>query len=191
MTSTPYIAPRPGDIDYDLEFYRPKGRDAALRPISVGAVRWDGATYYAVDSSLPWEEIKADSDQFVFNNVLSQLPQKPGGGLDLSHPDVKGRDQIRQELLAFAAPAVEHGLRLWAAAGGYDHVAIMGLVDGDKGLMGKPDGWPYHTDDLYQELGHAGLTWDDLPKQGSGEHNALADARHLRVQREWVAQRVS
>lgn len=38
----------------------------------------------------------------------------------------------------------------------------------------------------YQELGRAGLTWADLPEQPG---DALADARHLRIQRQWLANR--
>lgn len=183
----PYVAPRPGDIDYDTEFFHWEG---VTDPISIGAERWDHATYYAIDSSIPWEKI-AEKDPWVLENVLSHLPQKPDGGLDLSHPDVKPMEQIKEELLEFADPAAEHGLRLWAEAGAYDHV-VLGILMGNS-LMDWPAsaGWPFFSHDLYQELGRAGLTWDDLPKQPAGAHNALADAQHLRVKREWVAQRAT
>lgn len=179
----PYVAPRPGDIDYDTEFWSKAG---TTHPISIGAIRWDGATYYAIDADLPWKQI-AEADPWVRDNVLTHLPQRPGGGLDLDHPDVKPRSQIKAELLEFAQPATEHGLRLWAAASAYDHT-VLGTLMGPT-LMDWPAGqdWPYFTHDLYQELGRAGLTWDDLPKQDGGEHNALADARHLRTQRQWLA----
>lgn len=184
MTSTPYVAPRPGDIDYDAEFLHWEG---FTYPISLGGVRYDRATYYAVDASLPWDEI-ARRDPWVLENVLCHLPQRPGGGLDLDHPDVKPRAQIREELLEFAAPATGHGLRLWAAANAYDHV-VLGTLMG-PGLMDWPAdrGWPLFSHDIYQELGRAGLTWEDLPKQKDGAHHPLADAQHLRVQREWLAQ---
>ncbi|MFB7763590.1 3'-5' exoribonuclease domain-containing protein [Streptomyces xiamenensis] len=183
MSDSPYVAPRPGDIDYDTEFLH---MDGVTYPISIGLVRWDGSTYYAIDESLPWDTI-TELDPWVANNVLAKLPQAPGGRLDLSHPDVKPREQVREELLEFAAPAVEHGLRLWAAAGGYDHT-VLGMLMG-RGLMNWPShlGWPYFTDDLYEELRRLGLTPEDLPKQGDGEHHPLEDARHLRSQRWWVA----
>lgn len=183
MTSN-FVAPQGGDIDYDTEFFHQGG---TTHPISIGLVRWDGATYYAVDASLPWDDI-AEADPWVLDNVLVHLPQKPGGGLDLDHPDVKTRQQIREELLEFAAPATKHGLRLWAAAAAYDHT-VMGTLMGDS-LMDWPasEGWPFFSHDLYQEMSRTGVTWDDLPKQADGAHNALADAQHMRVQREWLAQ---
>lgn len=186
MTNTPYVAPRPGDINYDAEFFHWAG---VTRPISVGCQRHDRATYYAIDSSIPWDEI-AETDPWVLKNVLSRLPQR-NGRLDLNHPDVKPREQIKEELLAFAAPATQHGLRLWAAAAAYDHV-VLGTMMG-SGLMDWPssEGWPIYTNDLYQELSRYGLTWDDLPRQEDGQHHSLADAKHLGVQREWLAQRVS
>lgn len=181
--ANPYVAPRVGDIDYDTEFWHHSGTTTL---ISVGAVRADGATYYAIDASLPWDQISA-ADSFVRDHVLIHLPQRDGR-LDLDHPDVKPRTQIKAELLEFAKPATEHGLRLWAACGAYDHV-VLGTLMGPT-LMDWPgaEGWPYFSHDLYQELGRAGLTWSDLPEQKSGEHNALADARHLRVQRQWLTQ---
>lgn len=180
----PYVAPRAGDIDYDTEFLH---IDGVTYPISAGLVRWDGATYYAVDASLPWDTI-AQADPWVADNVLTKLPQAPGGELDIAHPDVKPREQIREELLEFARPAVKHGLRLWAAAAAYDHT-VLGMFMG-RGLMDWPsdEGWPYFTHDLYQEMGRLGLTWGDLPKQTGGEHDALEDTRHFRVQRLWVAE---
>lgn len=183
-----FVAPRAGDIDYDLEFYRPERRDAAIRPISIGMVRWDGLNYYAIDMNFPWEEIESDPDRFVFDKVLSNLPLK-NGKLDTSHPDVKSRKQIREELLGFMWPAIRYGMRLWADAGAYDHVALMSLVDNDRGLMGKPDWMPYYTNDLRQEMTRMGVDEDRLPKLGEGmKHNPLTDARHLRTQREWIAQ---
>jgi hypothetical protein len=33
-----------------------------------------------------------------------------------------------------------------------------------------------------------GIPWNALPKQQSGEHNALADARHNQTVRRWLAE---
>jgi hypothetical protein len=44
------------------------------------------------------------------------------------------------------------------------------------------------TNDIQQEARRLGIAWDALPKQESGEHNALADARHNQVVRRWLAE---
>jgi len=65
------------------------------------------------------------------------------------------------------------GLELWADYGAYDHVALCQLWGT---MMALPDGIPMWTHDLRQAIELAGNP--DLPEQGEGEHNALADARH-------------
>jgi hypothetical protein len=42
------------------------------------------------------------------------------------------------------------------------------------------------TNDLRQETARLGLTDDDMPKQASGHHNALADARHNQLMHEFL-----
>jgi hypothetical protein len=42
-------------------------------------------------------------------------------------------------------------------------------------MMDLPEGFPYYCRDIRQEWDRLGNP--ELPKQGKGEHNALADAR--------------
>jgi hypothetical protein len=56
-------------------------------------------------------------------------------------------------------------------------------------MIDLPDGVPMFTHDIQQERSRLGLAWDDLPQQESGEHNALADARHNQTVRRWLAER--
>jgi hypothetical protein len=97
---------------------------------------------------------------------------------------VKPRTVIADEVMDFiraAGPDVE----LWANYGAYDHVCLAQLWGR---MIDLPEGVPMFTCDIQQERARLGLGWDELPKQMSGEHNALADARHNRVVRRWLAE---
>ena len=69
-------------------------------------------------------------------------------------------------------------MELWADYGAYDHVALCQLFGS---MVDLPEGMPMFTHDLQQELARPSLADGDLPAQESGLHNALADARHLKV----------
>ena len=151
-------------VFYDLEFGDTE-REISL--VSIGAVREDGREYYAVSSEFdpmavhPW----------VRDNVLPQLP--PAGGW-------KPRAQIRDELLEFLGPEPV----LWAWYGAYDHVALCQLWGAMPQL---PRALPRFTLDVRQLWEHLGRP--PLPQQESGLHDALADARHVKVRWEALAER--
>lgn len=187
-------------IDYDLEFLE-DGHTIEL--ISIGMVCDDGREYYAVNSDAPWERIR--ENDWLVRNVLPSLPitgrssldsylKVPANGYpkptlsmvvaDTKDTRVKPHWVIANEVRDFildARPDVE----LWADYGAYDHVALAQLW----GPMVKlPDGVPMFTNDIQQERSRLGIGWDELPKQESGEHNALADARHNQTVRRWLAE---
>lgn len=149
---------------YDLEFGDTE-REISL--VSVGVVAEDGREYYAVSSEFdplavhPW----------VRDHVLPQLPPAATW---------RPRAQIRAELLAFfgADPV------LWAWYGAYDHVTLCQLW-GAMPLL--PRALPRFTLDVRQLWEHLGRP--PLPAQQSGQHDALADARHVRVRWEALAER--
>ncbi|WP_049566949.1 3'-5' exoribonuclease domain-containing protein [Streptomyces sp. SBT349] len=176
-------------IDYDLEFLE-DGRTIGL--ISIGMVADDGRELYAV--SAEFDQAAVRRHPWLREHVWPQLPiaKNPPGvrgmdQLDLDHPDVRPRAQIARAVAAFiqaAGPDVE----LWANYGAYDHVALAQLWGP---MIALPEGVPMFTHDIQQEARRLGLSWDDLPKQQGGEHNALADARHNQAVRRWLAERAA
>ena len=175
-------------IDYDLEFLE-DGRTIEL--ISIGMVSDDGREYYAVNSDMPVKRIR--KHDWLMENVVPHLPHGRGDRrnhlprrwlIDYFDPTVKARKTIAAEVAAFiqaAGPDVE----LWANYGAYDHVCLAQLWGR---MIDLPEGVPMFTNDIQQERSRLGLRWDELPKQESGEHNALADARHNQLVRRWLAE---
>lgn len=187
--------------DYDLEFLE-DGRTIEL--ISIGIVAEDGREYYAVNSEMPTERIEENT--WLMFNVAPSLPisngsrssietrrkhgenlfPRPSMGLTLDLRDtcMKPRfviaNEVRDFLLAAGKPV------LWADYGAYDHVALCQLWGA---MVALPEGLPMFTCDIQQEALRLGVAWDELPQQESGQHNALEDARHNRVKREFLAER--
>jgi hypothetical protein len=186
-------------IDYDLEFLE---NASTIELISIGLVCDDGREYYAVNSEAPWGLIT--KDDWLIRNVLPSLPLTGRTSLDSylkipenSHPKttlnlvtadtkdtrVKPHWVIANEVRDFireAGPDVE----LWANYGAYDHVALAQLWGR---MIDLPDGVPMFTNDIQQERARLGIHEGDLPKQESGVHNALADARHNQTVRRWLS----
>lgn len=173
-------------IDYDLEFLE-DGRTIEL--ISIGMVCDDGRTYYAVNRDMPVRRIR--KHPWLMANVVPSLPRGHGDRrltvperwlYDYVDPVVKRQARIAAEVAAFiqATPDVE----LWANYGAYDHVRLAQLWGR---MIDLPPGVPMFTNDVQQEARRLGIGWDQLPKQESGEHNALADARHNQTIRHWLA----
>ena len=149
---------------YDLEF----GDTAAeVSLLSIGVVCEDGREYYAVSADLdplavhPW----------VRDNVMPQLPPAATW---------KPRSVIRDELAIFLGDEPV----LWAWYGAYDHVALCQLWGAMPAL---PRAIPRFTLDVRQLWEHLGRP--PLPKQERGLHDALEDARHVRVKWEALAER--
>jgi len=151
-------------VFYDLEF---GNTDGLITLVSVGAVREDGEEYYAVSAEFdplgvhPW----------VRDNVLPQLPPTSTW---------KPRAVIRGELLSFFGEEPV----LWAWYGAYDHVTLCQLWGAMPQL---PRALPRFTLDVRQLWEHLGRP--PLPAQPGGLHDALADARHVRVRFEALSER--
>jgi hypothetical protein len=136
---------------FDTEFIE-DGHTIEL--LSIGAVRDDGATYYA-------EFAEADhsrASDWVKANVLPHLTG-----------ETKPRAQVAEELVDFAGDAPEW----WAYYADYDWVALCQLYGT---MMDLPAGWPMYCRDLLQVADERGVDLSTLPV-GGGEHNALNDAR--------------
>ncbi|MDX6266128.1 MAG: hypothetical protein QOD70_868 [Frankiales bacterium] len=147
----------------DLEF----GDTASVVTlVSVAAVAEDGREYYAVSTEFdpmavhPW----------VAENVLSQLPPVA---------QWKPRRQIATELEEFFGDEPVW----WAWYGAYDHVALCQLW-GD--MPSLPRQLPRFTLDVRQLWEHLGRP--TLPVQEDGLHDALQDARHVKVKYDALAE---
>ena len=70
---------------------------------------------------------------------------------------------------------------IWAYYASYDHVVFCQLFGT---MMDLPNGFPMYTKDIKQLCDDLGNP--ELPKQESGEHNALADARHNQVMHQFL-----
>ncbi|MDX6268691.1 MAG: hypothetical protein QOD70_3431 [Frankiales bacterium] len=147
----------------DLEF----GDTASVVTlVSVAAVAEDGREYYAVSSDFdplavhPW----------VAENVLPQLPPVA---------QWKPRRQIATELEEFFGDDPVW----WAWYGAYDHVALCQLW-GD--MPSLPRQLPRFMLDVRQLWEHLGRP--PLPVQEDGLHDALMDARHVKVKYEALAE---
>lgn len=157
-----------------------------IDPISVALVREDGSEYYAVFRAMPVARIM--KHEWLRANVVPSLPFVRHDGirpfrhpfLDHAHPDVKMRAHIRDEVCRFIADTPD--VELWGWYSAYDHVCLAQLFGR---MIDLPDGVPMWTNDLRQEAERLGNP--ELPEQASGVHNALADARHIKVMAEHLA----
>lgn len=178
-------------IAYDCEFLE-DGETIEL--ISIGLVSEPGDVYYAVNRDFRWQRIAGRRwytpwrwkvrHQWLLDHVVPTLPQLHGdarnhagrgplGLIDWQSPYMKSRARIAEDVHQFLAshPDVE----LWADYGAYDHVCLAQLFGT---MMDRPESMPMFTCDLQQELRRRGNP--EIPQQESTEHNALADARHVR-----------
>jgi hypothetical protein len=167
---------------YDTEFLE-DGRTIEL--ISIGIVAEDGRELYLVNRDAPWKRIK--KHEWLMANVVPKLPQPHGDWInqmpkrwliDFWDPNVRGRGAVARRVRDFLLNPlhVKGPVELWADYGAYDHVALCQLFGR---MIDLPDGVPMFTNDFQQAWRVAGRP--ELPKQEAGAHNALEDARHLKV----------
>ena len=162
-------------IYYDTEFH---DTGSAIDLISIGMVDERGAEYYAVSSEFDQDAVRYH--QWLGAHVWNQLPLTGDGGLDTGDPAVKPRSEIMADVRRFVLS--RQNPQLWAWYGAYDYVALCQLFGT---MVQLPVSFPGWSNDLRQEYERLGRP--QLPLQGPGQHNALADARwnrrvHLALQ---------
>lgn len=172
---------------YDCEFIE-DGRTIDL--VSIGIVADNGREYYAVNRDMPVRRIR--KHKWLMDNVVPSLPKGQGDRrnhvprrwlFDYADPIVKPRKQIAREVADFilnserALTGMLPDVELWADYGAYDHVVLCQLWGP---MIALPEGMPMWTHDIQQEARRRGVT-KHLPQQAEGEHNALADARHVKA----------
>jgi hypothetical protein len=174
-------------IFYDTEFIE-DGRTVDL--ISIGMVAEDGREYYAVSQAASRRPLRRRirRHDWLMANVVPSLPKAHGDWnlhmprrwlFNYCDPAVKPRQVIGREVRDFIRASPDP--QLWAWYGAYDHVALCQLWGP---MIGLPEGVPMWTNDLRQECVRLGNP--QMPAQKSGEHNALADARHVKIMAEFL-----
>jgi 3' exoribonuclease, RNase T-like len=172
--------------------------------ISIGLVSEDGREIYM--QSVEFDPTKAS--QWVKDNVLAHLQMCPfanmtpgiegsdktyhkthGGQCTFSDPDRgiigahtdcywRTREQIRNEIIAFC-DSEQYGKPEfigWCCA--FDFVVLSQLFGT---MMEVPLHFPHHFKDLQNALDERGIPDHDLPAQQGAIHNALSDARYIKL----------
>lgn len=180
---------------YDTEFLED---GSTIELISIGIVAEDGREYYAVNSDMPIDRITKDN--WLLNNVWPHLPLRgyeaglqyigngehgvrtqEAGTLDRTSTLVKPKWVIANEVRDFLTDLDMPDL--WADYAAYDHVVLSQLWGR---MVDLPHGMPMFTHEFQQLWRNRGAP--DLPDQTEGQHDALADARHLKVCFEYLAE---
>lgn len=155
-------------IFLDTEFIElPRGVDL----ISIGMVKEDGSFYYAQRAQCDFSK----ANVWVKGHVIPEL-QWCAEGLDQFscaslHEDCvwKLDNKIRADIIRFVGAERP---QFWGYYADYDWVAICQLFGK---MIDLPKGWPMFAFDIKQLCVEKGDP--QLPAQGTGEHNALMDAR--------------
>jgi len=164
----------------DTEFNE-RGGNFPIDFISIGIVRADGATYYAVSREIDFAALNDWVKQHVMPNVspdpnewvrLSLNPNTPVSGV------WKTKVQIKQDILAFVGDATPVFIANFAD---YDHVVLCQLFGA---MVDLPAGWPMWTYDVRQlSADYGNPRW---PVEDDDKHNALGDSLRLKQNVEWL-----
>lgn len=164
----------------DTEFIE---RPCTIDLISIGIVAEDGREYYAISTEFK----RRKASEWVKNNVINHLPDRCANPMYASSREREGarawksRAWIRDDILVFCDP-VEHGKpEFWGYYADYDWVVFCWLFGT---MVDLPEGFPMYCRDIKQWADMLGNP--QLPKQGKGEHHALADARWNKVAWEFL-----
>jgi hypothetical protein len=132
--------------------------------ISLGAVREDGQTFYAISKEFEREK----ATPWIVEHVLSRLEEETSGLWGT-------RDGMRTRFVDFVG---EGDVQFWSYVAAIDWSLVASLFD--RGLDDIPYKWPYACFDLKQWQYHLGSP--DIPEHPTDAHHALADAKwHMEV----------
>jgi hypothetical protein len=143
----------------DTEFIE-SGPANPIELISIGIVSEDGREFYAQSSEFD----ASHASPWVRQNVLAQLDP---------HGVYESLKEIAAAITAFVWPdSSREKPEFWGYYADYDWV-VFAQIFGT--MMDLPNGFPMYCRDIKQLCDDKGNP--ELPAQGKGEHNALADAR--------------
>lgn len=156
---------------FDTEFMED---GEVIELLSIGVVCEDGREFYAESADADYSH----ASEWVKTNVIPHMQQ------DDWDEDIVGgwisRAVIATDLLKFVN-AGDSRPQFWAYYGDYDWVVLCQLYGT---MMDLPKSWPMFAMDLKQLCVMLGDP--ELPKQTSGEHNALNDARWTYATHNWL-----
>jgi len=166
---------KPIRVFYDFEFLEDHKH---VDPISRGMVRGDGCELYLVFSD--FDTLAVARHEWLMKNVMPSIAHEEytshvtGMGTPVKDLYITDEDAVlKSEARAYIMEFLEDiWPEFWAWYGAYDHVALCGLFGRMVDLPGK---FPMFTNDIRQLYKRAGNP--EMPKQPSGLHNALEDAR--------------
>lgn len=163
-------------IFYDTEFYE-DGKTIDL--ISIGMVSQSGREFYAVSNEFDTRRVAANN--WLMDNVMSSIEHekfvvtdfqgaKVVRDIHVTDPAAMSREAIKYGIWDFIG--AEKDAELWAWYSAYDHVCLAQLFGK---MIDLPRAVPMYTNDLKTLVNLAGNP--TMPRQPSGLHNALDDAR--------------
>jgi 3' exoribonuclease, RNase T-like len=182
-------------VYYNTEFLE-DGHTIEL--ISIGMVAEDGRELYLVNEAIEQQPLydRIRKHTWLMANVVPHLPlRRPHAG-EKSHGTIFNdvgffnldncdnrvvsrryiRNAVRDFVLSTDAP------ELWAWYGAHNHVVLAQLFGR---MINLPQGFPMWTNDVNQECQRLGNP--AMPEQSGQQHNALADARYVKVMAEHLA----
>lgn len=154
----------------DTEFIE-RGHEHPIELISIGLVAQDGREYYAVAAD-GWATDHASD--WVKLNVIPHL----GAGTPVARAEIAA--QIRLFVNGPGVGDVEKP-EFYGYYADYDWVLFAQLFGR---MIDLPKGWPMFCRDVIQMRHDLGKP--EMPKQVGTEHNALADARHIKTMHEFL-----
>lgn len=140
-----------------------------VHPISFGAVREDGATFYAEVKGCPFHL----ADDWVRANVIPHL--KPEFAMPVK--------ALREQLECFCQPRPT----FYGDHCSYDWLVICQLWGR---MMDGPKGWPHRINDVAQFAASVGVDELEYPAHEGKQHNALDDALWTRDCYNFIASRL-
>jgi hypothetical protein len=154
-----------------------------IKPISVGMVREDGAELYYEFLNAPWSDIL--KHPWLKANVVPHL----SSGFNTAIVTVEGNDIVKSKLSILTKVhdfleesfTLDGSLELWGWYSSYDHVCLSQLFGK---MINLPEFCPMYTNDLKQEFHRLGGPAG--PGQVGAVHNALEDAKHIKLKHEWL-----
>lgn len=178
---------------YDTEFHE-RGPDFPIDFISIGVVApHNGATYYAVHRDFDF--VAACKNPWLRENVIKFLPTNYYGvgdndiALDIAHPFVKSRQEIKSNLAHFFLSNAVQGekIELWADYADYHHVVLCQIFGR---MIDLPNYMQMYTRDIQQEADRLKISDIHLPKQRESlKHHSLNDACHNAVVHQFIMER--
>jgi len=170
----------------DSEFFEDGYKRIDL--IAIALVCDDGREYYAVAKD-GWNPFGVS--EWLMENVLPFL--SPSGEraefLDtnqyLSQTQIpwRSREQIKQDLTEFILPNDKTKPEFWGYFSDYDWVLFCQLFGR---MLDLPQHFPKYCNDVKQFQELLLVKKSEMPKQASGNHNALHDARHIKVMHDYL-----